>query len=491
MRVEVMQGSLDEFDLAQVLQVVGIGRQYTAVEVQHDSGLMGTIFVKSGKVVSVEGKDAGGRDAFFRLFDSQHGSFSVFRMETPSALPEPLGAINKLLMEALDAASAPASVPPPLPPIELDPYGEEERPTQAGVAPPPGRHASSPMAPPPLPVRAGVTRRRRTAPAPRPASPHNAASTSVAEPAPTAAPAGAQQALRASPSASPPPARASAAPTRAPAPRSGGAGGPSGRVVTVASPKGGCGKTTVSLNVALSLARQGRSVVLVDADINGDVLSAINARQKADAGVFDVLLGIAELDDAVLDTVLPRFKILPAVGGELPRAETFYADLTEEWRRVLNDLSQRAEIVIVDAPAGMFGVAHQVLSTCTHVVGVLQAEVVANRSFSRFMETIRSMPAERRPETLGVVINMVQTRHSASLSVFQDAFGDLPAEWLFDTSIPRHPAFLDATAEGVPLRLLDEDSPPPVAWLFDNLAAEMVARLGLEAVERRPKQLLL
>ena len=261
--------------------------------------------------------------------------------------------------------------------------------------------------------------------------------------------------------------------------------------MTVASPKGGCGKTTVSLNVALSLARQGRSVVLVDADINGDVLSAINARQKADAGVFDVLLGIAELDDAVLDTVLPRFKILPAVGGELPRAETFYADLTEEWRRVLNDLSQRAEIVIVDAPAGMFGVAHQVLSTCTHVVGVLQAEVVANRSFSRFMETIRSMPAERRPETLGVVINMVQTRHSASLSVFQDAFGDLPAEWLFDTSIPRHPAFLDATAEGVPLRLLDEDAPPPVAWLFDNLAAEMVARLGLEAVERRPKQLLL
>src|SRR5690606_32137426 len=147
---------------------------------------------------------------------------------------------------------------------------------------------------------------------------------------------------------------------------------------------------------------------------------AINARQKADAGVFDVLLGIAELDDAVLDTVLPRFKILPAVGGELPRAETFYADLTEEWRRVLNDLSQRAQIVIVDAPAGMFGVAHQVLSPCPRVVGVLRAEVVASRPVPPCMEPIRSRPPERRPERLGVVIKRVQTRHSASLSVFQD-----------------------------------------------------------------------
>lgn len=133
----------------------------------------------------------------------------------------------------------------------------------------------------------------------------------------------------------------------------------------------------------------------------------------------------------------------------------------------------------------------QILQASTHVLGVLQAEVVANRSFSRFVEALRSMPDDRRPEVLGIVVNMLQMRHSASLAVFQSACTDLPGEWLFENTIPRHRAFLDATQLGVPLRHLDEQAPPPVAFLFDNLAGEVTERLRLGAVEKRPQQLLL
>jgi chromosome partitioning protein len=263
-----------------------------------------------------------------------------------------------------------------------------------------------------------------------------------------------------------------------------------GRRLAIVSPKGGCGKTTIALNLSLSFARQGRSVILVDADINGDVLSSINSRQRAEIGVFDVLLGVAGVEEALLDTVLPHYKILPAVGGQLPRAELLAADHSAGWRALLLELGKRADIVVIDTPAGMYGVTHQVLQASTHVVGVLQAEVVANRSFSRFVEALRSMPDELRPEVLGIVVNMLQTKHAASLSVFQNACSDLPGDWLFDTSIPRHKAFLDATALGVPLRLLDEQSPPAVAWLFDNLAAEVSERLRLGSVEKKPQALL-
>lgn len=262
------------------------------------------------------------------------------------------------------------------------------------------------------------------------------------------------------------------------------------RILAVASPKGGCGKTTIALNLALSLARQGRSVVLVDGDSNGDVLSAIDARQRAQAGVFDVVLDRAELDEALLETILPRFKILPAVGATLPPAESFLQDHSGSWQRLLDRLASTADVVVVDTPSGMFGVTRQILSGATHVLGVLQAEVVASRSFLRFKEGLRGLPEHSRPAVLGVVLNMLQMRHSASLSVFQNACGDLPAEWLFDTSIPRHRAFLDATASGVPLRHLDEQAPPAVAFLFDNLAAEVAERLALGAVERRPRRLL-
>ncbi len=447
-KIGIMRGRLREFDLAQVLQVVGIGRQYTGVELRDESAVLGTIFVKAGKIVRVEASNAEGREALFELFDKSDGQFFVFRTETPEALPEPIGALQNLLFEAMSRASSRLPETGPA-------YGEGELPTRSGVAPPAAGSA-------PRPERV------------------EAAEAASSPPPPTV--------TRSAPPPKPEVRTSSSSGVRAVGTKG---GGKSGRILAVASPKGGCGKTTVALNVALSLARQGRTVTLVDADINGDVLSSIDARQRAELGAMDVLLGVATLDQALLPTVLPEFKILPVAGRQLPRPELLGADHTAGWRALLNEINRRSELVIVDTPAGMFGVTQQVLAASTHVMGVLQAEVVANRSFSRFMEALRGLTDDVRPEVLGIVINMLQTKHAASLAVFQSACADLPAEWLFDTSIPRHPAFLDSTLQGVPLRHLDEQAPPPVAWLFDNLAAEIADRLRLSTAERKPRQLLL
>lgn len=449
MKIGVMQGHLREFDLAQVLEVVGISRQYMGVEVRRGAGLMGTIFTKSGQVVSVDVPDAEGREALSKLFQLHDGYFYVFRMETPDALPAPLGGVHGLLMEVIARRSSPNSG-------LLQAH-------EAGSAP----------APAPSPE--GVSGASDIGSAP-PAAPVRASSLSPEPP---------RVGSSARPPTLPPPRRESFIPRPDPTP-----GGP-GKVVAIASPKGGCGKTTVALNLALSLARQGRSVVLVDGDINGDVLSAIDARQRAELGLFDLLRAGTSPREALLETILPRFRILPAVGATLPEAESFTSDQSDDLRRVFDQLAQDTDIVVVDTPAGMFGITHQILAASSHVIGVLQAEVVANRSFSRFQDGIRMVPEANRPGVLGIVINMLQMRHSASLSVFQNACSELPTEWLFDTSIPRHRAFLDATQQGVPVRHMDEQAPPAVAFLFDNLAAEVVERLQLGSVERRPRRLLI
>jgi chromosome partitioning protein len=433
MKVGVMRGTLQEFDLAQVLQVVGIGRQYTGVEVRDDVAIRGTIFVKAGKVVRVEAEGEEGRAALRKLFQRNAGEFLVYRTETPDTLPEPLGALSGLVMEATDWTRPPASTPASTPP-----FAPRET-TAVGLANPVRTTAEAP-APAPLPTSA----LRGIAPA---AGPRNKEARTAESPV--------------------------------------------GRVVAVVSPKGGCGKTTVSLNLALSLARQGRSVILVDADINGDVLSSIDARSRATAGAFDVMLGHGSLDSALLETVLPNFRILPAVGARLPTANQLSGDHSTAWRALLSDLARRAEVVLVDAPAGMFGVTHQVLSAATHVIGVLQAEQLAARSFERFSEGVSAVAPALRPAVAGIVVNMLQTRQDASMSVFQSACQDLPAEWLFDTSIPRHPVFLDSSHAGVPLRHLDEQVPPAIAWLFDNLAAEVTSRIGLAAgAGGKPRSLL-
>ncbi len=418
MRTGVMRGRLREFDLGQVLQVVGIGRQYTGVEILDESAVLGTIFVKSGKVVAVEANGKQGREALFDLFRRSDGNFAVYRTDTPDGLPEPLGAVPALLMEALEKGT------------------DAER-------------RSEPRASSPEPLED-----QRTFDTPTSAARY-AAKQSLTQPAPadTASKTG-------------------------------------GRVVSVMSPKGGCGKTTVALNLAVSLARQGRSVLLVDADVNGDVLSAIDSRSRAEVGTYDLLTGVGLLERALLPTMLPKLKILPAVGRDLPHPDLLMADHTRRWQMLMNELAERADIVLVDAPAGMFGAAYQLLRASTHLLGVLQAERIADRSFVRFLDAIRTLPNDQRPTILGVVLNMLQTKHDGSLSVMLNSFKDLPEDWLFETSIIRHPAFLDATHAGVPLRNLDEYAPPAVAFLFDTLAGEVTQRLKLEALPKRPQALL-
>ena len=417
MRTGVMRGRLREFDLGQVLQVVGIGRQYTGVEILDESAVLGTIFVKSGKVVAVEADGKQGREALFELFRRSDGNFAVFRTDTPAGLPEPLGAVPALLMEALESGAHVERRSEPRASTEpLEEPKTFDSPTAAGRYA--TKHSLTQPAPPDVASKIG------------------------------------------------------------------------GRVVSVVSPKGGCGKTTVALNLAVSLARQGRSVLLVDADINGDVLSAIDSRSRAEVGTYDLLTGVGLVERALLPTMLPKLKILPAVGRDLPHPDLLMADHTRRWQMLMSELSERADIVLVDAPAGMFGATYQLLRASTHLLGVLQAERIADRSFGRFLDALGTLPADQRPEILGVVLNMLQTKHDGSLSVMLNAFRDFPSDWLFETSIIRHPAFLDATHAGVPLRNLDEYAPPAVAFLFDTLAGEVSQRLKLEALPKRPQALL-
>ncbi len=260
------------------------------------------------------------------------------------------------------------------------------------------------------------------------------------------------------------------------------------RHVAVMSPKGGVGKTTIALHLAVSLARQGHRTVLVDADINGDVMSWLDARDKPGAGVYDALLNDTPVSDHLLPTSLGTLKILPPRGRRLPPPEALLHDLSGAWERVLAELNDAADIIIIDTPAGMYGPSYSVLKACSHILGVLQAEAVAARSFEVFREFLAEIP--NPPQVVGVVLNMLQAKETASLDVLSQADDILGPQWLFDLSIPRNAVFLRASHEGVPLGLL-EGPPPAAAWLFNGIAAELANRLGMEEPQQKASTRLL
>ena len=78
----------------------------------------------------------------------------------------------------------------------------------------------------------------------------------------------------------------------------------------------------------------------------------------------------------------------------------------------------------------------------------------------------------------GILLTMVMREHEMSLRVARELREMLPANLMFQQSIPRLPSFLDASALGVPVALTRRN-PPPEALLFDQIAAELEQRTGM------------
>src|SRR5579862_8977442 len=137
------------------------------------------------------------------------------------------------------------------------------------------------------------------------------------------------------------------------------------KVIAVTGGKGGVGKTTVSANLAVSIAAQGRDVMLLDADLglaNVDVVLGLHTRFH----LGHVIKGECALEDAIV-TGPHGLQIVPASSGVKHMAnlsEVEHAGII----RAFSDLYHRVEVMVVDTAAGLSDSVTTFTQTAHHVV---------------------------------------------------------------------------------------------------------------------------
>ena len=271
---------------------------------------------------------------------------------------------------------------------------------------------------------------------------------------------------------------------------------PAPRRIAVVSQKGGVGKTTVSLNLALALAERGHRTLLVDLDPQGGVG---HARARADdelIGLADVLAGAATPAEAVRPTHAPRLALLPR--GRLDPVDAVAFELwlhqPGQLAAILAAAERDHDLVVIDTPSGLGLPTRAALDVATYALVPLQTERLALRSLVQTLRVLDHVRGHANPrlELLGVVATMADRTDEASLGVLVEAWSDLTA--VLDTIVPRHPSFAAASDAGVPLAFLG-GPPSPEARRFDMLAAELelvMARLHApEDLDARPPRRLL
>src|SRR3989344_1908666 len=172
-----------------------------------------------------------------------------------------------------------------------------------------------------------------------------------------------------------------------------------GRVIVILSGKGGVGKTTITANLGIALAKRGMNVCLIDADIAMANLSLLLNMQNSPITLHDVLLGEANIQDAIYDGPA-GVKFIPS-GLSL---ENYRRVDSERLQSVIDSIRNQFDFILLDCAAGIeknvlaaIAASDEVIlvtmPTSPSIADVLKAKITAQRLGSK---------------TIGVIMNFVR-----------------------------------------------------------------------------------
>lgn len=271
------------------------------------------------------------------------------------------------------------------------------------------------------------------------------------------------------------------------------------RRIALLNQKGGVGKTTTAVNLAVALARAGRRVCLFDLDPQSHSTTHLGMEDGAGPTAYDVLMDSAALS-AASHRVEENLVLVPSTidlaGCEIELASR--AGRESFLRDALAAIDDSLDYVLIDCPPSLGILTLNALTAASEVLVPLQPHFLALHGLSRLFETVELVARRSNPGLVisGVVVCMYETGTRLSAEVLSDLESFLESSrtrgdkkpWhdaaVFRTRIRRNIRLAESASFGKPIFDYDEGSHG--ARDYQALAREVLAQEHQWARSRAP-----
>ena len=246
------------------------------------------------------------------------------------------------------------------------------------------------------------------------------------------------------------------------------------QIIAIANQKGGCGKTTTTVNLAAYLALNGKKTLLVDLDPQGSSTRHLGLNEL-DKTMYDVLMRGLEIRALIKNTMVSGLDIAPT-NNFLGKAELELASKLTARESVLRPKLRSLEgydYVLIDTPPTLRFLTLNALVASDMVLVPIQTQFFALMGLSMILDLLELIKNDLGYDIKKkYLLTLFDPRTKMAKEIVAQVRESL-GEDVFKTVIPNNIRLAEAPSYGLPISIHAPESPGALA--YSNLAKEVIA----------------